>query len=229
MPDYFKTIIYKYCCKDTNITDIYIGHTTNFKQRKYDHKSTCYNENSKSYNYNFYKTIRENGGLSNWDMIEIEKYPCKDANEARTRERYWIELLKPSLNTEIPNRTNQEYREDMKEILAEKKKEYREKNKETIAEKKKEYANKNKEKIAEKQKEYYETNREKIIERAKKYEETHKEEIKVRSKEWREKNKEIISEKGSEKICCDICKKMISVRNMLRHKKEQHEGIKRIR
>jgi len=27
--DYSQTIIYKICCKDPNITDIYIGHTSN--------------------------------------------------------------------------------------------------------------------------------------------------------------------------------------------------------
>jgi hypothetical protein len=26
-----------------------------------------------------YSTIRENGGWNNWSMVEIEKYPCKDA------------------------------------------------------------------------------------------------------------------------------------------------------
>ena len=30
--------------------------------------------------------IRENGDWNNWSMIEIEKYPCNDDNEARARE-----------------------------------------------------------------------------------------------------------------------------------------------
>ena len=37
-------------------------------------------------------------------MIEIEKYPCKDANEARAKEREWFERLNSNLNTKIPNR-----------------------------------------------------------------------------------------------------------------------------
>ena len=37
--------------------------------------------------------IRENEGWNNWSMIEIEKYPCNDKNEACARERYWYELL----------------------------------------------------------------------------------------------------------------------------------------
>jgi hypothetical protein len=32
--DYSKTIIYKLCCLDTDVKDIYIGHTTHFTSRK---------------------------------------------------------------------------------------------------------------------------------------------------------------------------------------------------
>ena len=38
-------------------------------------------------------------------MIEIEKYPCNDKNEACKRERHWIEILKANLNIQIPSRT----------------------------------------------------------------------------------------------------------------------------
>ena len=40
MPDYSKTIIYKICCNDENITECYIGHTTEFNNRKYKHKNS---------------------------------------------------------------------------------------------------------------------------------------------------------------------------------------------
>jgi len=36
--DYSKSIIYKICCNDINIIDIYIGSTTNFITRKAEHK-----------------------------------------------------------------------------------------------------------------------------------------------------------------------------------------------
>ena len=80
--DYSKTIIYKIVCNDLNITDLYVGHTTQFTKRKCGHKSKCNNLNSKSYNLIIYKTIRDNGGWENWSMIEIEKYNCNDSNEA---------------------------------------------------------------------------------------------------------------------------------------------------
>ena len=44
--DYSNTIIYKICCKDESITDVYVGHTTNFIQRKYSHKISCSNLNN---------------------------------------------------------------------------------------------------------------------------------------------------------------------------------------
>ena len=46
--------------------------------------------------------IRENEGWNNWSMIEIEKYPCNDKNEACARERYWYELLNANMNTYCP-------------------------------------------------------------------------------------------------------------------------------
>ena len=91
--DYFKTIIYKIVCKDLNITDFYIGSTTEFTRRKNLHK-----HDSKIKDFSIYLCIRKNGGWDNWDMIEIEKHPCMDSNEKRKRERYWMEELKPTLN-----------------------------------------------------------------------------------------------------------------------------------
>ena len=46
--NYSSTIMYKICCKDTLITEIYIGHTTNFIQRKNQHKISCNNERTES-------------------------------------------------------------------------------------------------------------------------------------------------------------------------------------
>ena len=35
-------------------------------------------------------------------MLEIEKYPCENFNEARARERYWYEILNSKLNSMKP-------------------------------------------------------------------------------------------------------------------------------
>ena len=131
-----KQLFYKICCKDVNITDIYIGHITNFIKRKNQHKSDCNNPNSKSYNHYVYQFIRDNRGWENWDMVEIEKYNCNDRLEACKRERYWVEELKATLNKNLPSRTSKEYS-----------KEYYIENKAKLIEKQRKYENDNKDKI----------------------------------------------------------------------------------
>jgi predicted GIY-YIG superfamily endonuclease len=84
--DYSKNIIYVIKCKDDNITEEYIGSTTNFRHRKFQHKSSCNNKKSIEYNQIKYNFIRENGGWDNWIMLEIEKYPCQDKREAEKKE-----------------------------------------------------------------------------------------------------------------------------------------------
>jgi hypothetical protein len=130
--DYSNTIIYKIYCKDESVTDIYVGHTTNFIQRKYSHK-ICSNNSNK---LKIYEVIRNNGGWENWSMIQIEEISCNNFNEACARERHWIETLKASLNKHIPNRTLKEWYQIHKEQIAEYKKQYREQNKEQMLQQK---------------------------------------------------------------------------------------------
>ncbi len=149
--NYDNTIIYKIVCSDSNITDFYVGHTTNFTKRKTLHKSDCNNENSPNYNIKLYKTIRENGGWDDWNMIEIEKYNCNDGNEARARERHWYEQLKANLNVCYPNRGNKEsrktYYDNNREMENEKCKIYRQNNLEKEKEMNKKYKEEHKEQI----------------------------------------------------------------------------------
>jgi len=96
---YFDTTIYKICCKDENIKDVYVGHTTNFYERKQAHELSCNNENNKLKIYEF---IRQNGGWNNWQMIELAKYYCKNKTEARIKENEYFNKLKPTLNSSRP-------------------------------------------------------------------------------------------------------------------------------
>jgi hypothetical protein len=97
--DYSNTIIYKIYCNDATITDIYVGHTTHFIQRKYQHKVLS---NESKNVLKIYKTIRENGGWDNWSMVEIAKYNCNDSTEARIKEQIHYEELHASLNSCAP-------------------------------------------------------------------------------------------------------------------------------
>ena len=96
--------IYKLACKDTEITEIYIGSTKNMRVRKSQHKSYCHNENRHEYNFRVYQFIREHGGFDNWGLFQIEEIKYDTTFELHARERYHIELLKPSLNVQTPNR-----------------------------------------------------------------------------------------------------------------------------
>jgi len=98
--DYSRTVIYKLVNKeDYDNANIYIGSTANFTQRKYCHKTCCNNEKDKEYNSKKYQFIRENGGWNEWNMIEVEKYPCTDNREAEAREEHWRIHFNAVLNT----------------------------------------------------------------------------------------------------------------------------------
>jgi len=133
MPDYSKCLIYKLCCKDLNVKEIYVGSTCNFTRRKGEHKSYCHNDKDRHYHLKVYKFIRDNGGFQNWDMILVEEYPCENKQQKLQRERYWYEELKASLNYDYPARIKKEWYEDNKEFV----KKYQEANKEKISERKK--------------------------------------------------------------------------------------------
>lgn len=132
--NYSKSIIYRICCKDASISDEYVGSTTDKKSRKANHKISCNNQYNKNYNLPVYQFIRENGGFDNFDFIILEEYPCENKIQLKQKERYWIELRKPTLNRNIPMRTQKEYDELHKEDITERKKKYYQDNRKYIIE-----------------------------------------------------------------------------------------------
>ena len=144
--NYENTIIYKIVCKDLNIKDVYVGSTTNFTNRKRDHKKCCINATDRHFHQKNYEIMRNNGGWDNWEMIEIEKFSCKDSNEARSRERYWYEQLNANLNSQRPLTTVEERKNEVKQKC----KLYYEANKEKVIAQASKHNIKNKEKRNEK-------------------------------------------------------------------------------
>jgi len=223
MPHYQNSVIYKLKHNEDYVDiDIYVGSTSNFKNRKNQHKNKCNNEKEKEYNYSVYQFIRANGNWDNWIMTPIEQYSCNSKKELEIRERHYIDLLKPTLNKNIPARSRKEYREDNKEQIAEKLKQYYKDNKE----KAKQYCENNKEKIKEQRKQHYENNKKKLLEKGKEYKETNKEKIKQyrednkeKAKQYRENNKEKILEQAKQKVICDHCGSEIRKSDIARHKK----------
>ena len=87
---YDNVYFYKIVCNDLNVTECYVGHTTNFAKRKHHHKNMCNNINDKKYNTPIYQFIRNNGGWDNWDMILIEQCKCEGSLDARKKnESIW--------------------------------------------------------------------------------------------------------------------------------------------
>jgi hypothetical protein len=161
--DYSKTIIYKIVCNDLNVNQCYVGHTTDMTKRKWGHKSVCNNEKNKGHNHKIYKIIRENGGWDNWNMLLVEKFPCKDKYDACKREREVYEEIDAKMNTVRPYLTQEEIKQYHKQYD----KQYYQTNKEYKKEKFKEYNKANKQKISAYKKKYREANKQKISERNK--------------------------------------------------------------
>jgi len=120
---YQNTFIYKIICKDTNITNTYVGLTIDFERRKKIHEQTC-NNLKKGKLYDF---IRDNGGWDNWEMLIVEKCCCQNRKEAGMREKYWYENLHANLNKNYPSRNSDEWYQTNKEKYIELGRIYREK------------------------------------------------------------------------------------------------------
>jgi len=147
--DRMEYIFYKIKCNDDNIKFVYVGSTKNIKDRKWAHKSSCYNENKPTtYNLKLYTTIRDNGGWDNWIMEPIGKGLFTTRLDARIEEQKYIKELEANLNTfnavmtkEDEKRMKDEYVKNNHDKVLESKKIYRDKNKEILKAKYKENIN----------------------------------------------------------------------------------------
>ena len=93
-------------------------------------------------------------------MIEVEKFPCNDGNEARASEEYWI-----SFNSQL--HVVRAYTTDVQRL--EQMKQYNVNNKVKYLEYHKQYYKTNKENRLEYQKTYYENNKDKKLEYQRSY------------------------------------------------------------
>ena len=76
--------------------EVYVGSTTDFKNRKRQHRCCIYNENSKHYNNKLYKTIRANDG--EWELTIYDDNLSISKKELRIREEELRVLLGATLN-----------------------------------------------------------------------------------------------------------------------------------
>jgi len=233
-------VFYKIVCLDNSVELCYVGSTANFIKRKSEHKNDCYNQNRPNYNSKIYKTIRDNGGWSNFKMIQLETREQLTIRQAEQIEEEYRVELKAYMNSKRCYLTEEQKREADKEYtkkyydenrdkILEKQQKYYEENKDKILEQKQNYREANKDKIKELLHNYYEENKDKILEqkqnyydenkdKIKNYREANKDKILKYQQNYREENKDKINEKQKEKIKCE-CGCMVNKSSLLRHQK----------
>ena len=153
--DYSKGLIYSIVCK-TNETLIYIGSTTNFRQRKTHHKTACYCENNRCHNFQVYVMIRSNGGWTNFKISPVKEYACENNIQLLIEEERIRKEIQANLNTRRAFRTEEEAKEEANERAHK----YYESHTAEIKEYHKIYNEENKARIKERQQKYHEANKE---------------------------------------------------------------------
>ena len=89
-----NTIIYKIQHNDKPEL-LYIGHTTNFDTRKYQHKRSASDPIDSSA---IYEIIREHGGWNSFTMSPIKQISCQNRIDALIEEQKCIDELGATLN-----------------------------------------------------------------------------------------------------------------------------------
>ena len=148
--NYSNACVYKICCRDLEVTDVYVGSTTNLAKRRYQHKTTCTNEKDKNHNCLVYRFIRDHGGWDNWTVTKVQEATVTCSEDLLQLERACMERLGATLNKCVPSRSKKEYQEDNKEQISERMKDYYEANKTERLKKAKQYREAHKSEIAEK-------------------------------------------------------------------------------
>jgi len=104
--DYSKTIIYKIQHKEKPEL-FYIGHTTNFDSRKYQH--------SKAHKGILYIMIRAHGGWESFEMLPVKQVDCKNRIDALIAEQRMIDELKATMNYSNPHTKTAQFRSSTQE------------------------------------------------------------------------------------------------------------------
>ena len=170
--DYSNTLIYKIACNDPLIPDFYLGYTT------MGHATLCdkFQQRCKKDTWFVCAFIRNHGGFQNWHIERLSILSCSCALQARIelRKHFDASIPVPSLNKQVPTRTNSEYSKTEKSKATQEK--YRGANREKIHELQSNIYQRNKEKIRIKRRAYYLVNREECIQRSRAYRERTKQE-----------------------------------------------------
>ena len=89
----FTTYIYKLRCKDTDVKDSFIDHTTNPNTCKNYHKRRCNFSNGK-----LYQVMRDKGGWGNWKLNVLEKFKYSYNQQLKDKMEEEKQFHQPTLN-----------------------------------------------------------------------------------------------------------------------------------
>jgi hypothetical protein len=179
-----KVSFYRFICNDSEIKSNYVGHTTNFIERKACHKQRCNNTD-----YKLYQIIRDNGGFDNWKMIEIECRLVKDKREAERIEQEWVEKFEADMNSRRAygnkdmTEYDRQYAKENADKISKYQKEYHLENADKLKEKRQQYRLENADKIKEKKQQEYLDNKQLHNEKSNQYWLNNKEYVKNQKKE----------------------------------------------
>jgi hypothetical protein len=129
--------------------------------------------------------------LGDYHIELVEDCPCESKEQLNRREGELIRSTENCVNMMIPGRTISEYREDNKEIIAQREAQYRADNKEAIAQYNTQYYQDHKQKIAQ----YYQENKERMAQKNAQYKANNKEAIAQYNTQYYEENKEKLKQK----------------------------------
>ena len=156
--DFSKAKIYKIVSSQTD--KCYIGSTIKeyLSNRLSAHK----------YDYKIWKEGKKNH-ITSFDILQyddaeiilIENYPCKDINELRARERFWIDSS-DCVNKYKPGRTDKEYRSENKDQIRKYKQTYYKENKEEIKKINNQYRQDHQEELKQCKQKWYQDHKEEI-------------------------------------------------------------------
>jgi hypothetical protein len=105
--------------------ECYVGSTCQkLCKRMCGHRHNCKTRN-KDWNYLLYDAIDKRGGWDNVAITLLEDFPCDTKEQLHARERYWFNIVQPTLNRKIPTRSQSEYTRDTKQKKQQYDKEYR--------------------------------------------------------------------------------------------------------
>ena len=145
----------------TDASLIYIGNTDDIDKKICKHRSECYNENHKPYDYKLNKMIRDNGGWDAFKVQIIDAVITEDRLPLLEFTQYYMDKFQSvkSMNTYNAIVSKQNQQEYQKEYQKTYHTQYYKKNADKIAE----YRKENAEHIKEVKAEYNRTHKERIL------------------------------------------------------------------